>query len=125
KTSTGTANCNAIITTNGTTFGTPAQATSAGCRGNAGYFLIQDGIITAGKADSYNHGIYVQDSWTVGHGLTLNLGLRCDKEFDPLYSSVAPSVWFDFRLNVAPRIGGFYDLFQNGKVKLFASFGKF
>jgi hypothetical protein len=125
KTTTGTSNCNTIISTNGTTFGTPAQAASAGCRGNAGYLLVQDGIITAGKASSYNHGIYVQDSWTLGGGLTLNLGVRFDKEFVPPYNDVAPSVRFNFDQKIAPRIGGSYDLFRNGKVKVFASYGKF
>jgi len=125
KTATGTTNCNTIIAANGTTYGTPAQAASAGCRGNAGYFLVRDGTITAGKADSYNHGIYVQDSWTVGRGLTLNLGVRFDKEFVPPFNDVAPSVRFDFDQKIAPRIGGSYDLFRNGKVKVFASYGKF
>src|SRR4029077_11258412 len=92
KSSAGTTSCASIIGQNGTTFGTPAQAATAGCRGNAGYFIVQDGITTAGGASSYNHGLYFQDSWTVGHGLTLNFGVRFDKEFVPPYRPGASSI---------------------------------
>jgi len=123
---TGTTNCASIIAQNQTTYGlTAAQANAKGCRGNAGYFLVHDGINTTGVATSYNHSIYAQDSWTVGHGLTLNLGVRFDKEFVPPYSPGASSVSFNFTDKVAPRIGGAYDLFHNGKLKIFASYGKF
>ncbi len=84
-----------------------------------------DGITTVGIASSNNHGIYGQDSWTVGHGLTLNLGVRFDKEYLPPYSPGNPSVSFGFTQKVAPRIGGAYDVLHNGKLKVFASYGKF
>jgi hypothetical protein len=61
----------------------------------------------------------------VGHGLTLNLGVRFDKEYLPAYRVGNPSIDFGFTDKVAPRIGGAYDLFHNGKLKLFASYGKF
>jgi len=103
--------------------GTTVQNTS--CSGLNGYFTIMDGITTVGKASSYNHGLYFQDGWTVGHGLTLNVGVRLDKEYLPPYSAGNPSISFGFGAKVAPRIGGAYDLFHNGKLKLFASYGKF
>jgi hypothetical protein len=109
----GSTACDAIIAANGV------------CAGTAGYFTVQDGINTNGIASSYNHGIYGQDSWSVGHGLTLNLGVRFEKEFLPPYSPGNPSVNFGFTDKVAPRIGGAYDLLHNGKVKIFASYGKF
>jgi len=90
-----------------------------------GYVTIRDGVVTNGTASSYNHGIYGQDSWSVGRGLTLNLGVRFDKEFLPPYRAGNPSIGFGFTDKVAPRIGGAYDLFHNGKVKIFASYGKF
>jgi len=98
---------------------------TAGCAGSAGYFTVTDGVNTNGIASSYNHGIYGQDSWSVGHGLTLNLGVRFEKEFLPPYSAGNPSVSFGFTDKVAPRIGGAYDLLHNGKVRIFASYGKF
>jgi hypothetical protein len=91
---------------------------TAGCAGSAGYFTVTDGVNTNGIASSYNHGIYGQDSWSVGHGLTLNLGVRFEKEFLPPYSAGNPSVSFNFTDKVAPRIGGAYDLLHNGKVRL-------
>src|SRR5206468_2092447 len=58
-------------------------------------------------------------------GLTLNLGVRFDKEFLPPYSAGNPSISFGFGQKVAPRIGGAYDVLHNGKLKVFASYGKF
>jgi Carboxypeptidase regulatory-like domain len=117
----GQANCAQIISQNQAQYG--AGATQ--CQGNTGYFIVRDGVDAAGKVSSLNHGIYGQDSWTVGHGLTLNLGVRFDKEYLPPYGVGASSISFDFTDKVSPRIGGAYDLFRNGKVKIFASYGKF
>jgi len=103
----------------------PSSRLTESAQVTAGYFTVQDGINTNGIASSYNHGIYGQDSWSVGHGLTLNLGVRFEKEFLPPYHANNPSVSFSFTDKVAPRIGGAYDLLHNGKVKIFASYGKF
>jgi hypothetical protein len=68
----------------------------------------------------------VQDSWSVGHtGLSINAGVRFDKEYLPPYSAGASSIGFDFTQKVAPRIGGAYDVLHNGKLKVYASYGKF
>ena len=117
----GSTACAAIAAQNVATNGANANV----CAGTFGYFTIMDGVVTNGNASSYNHGLYVQDSWSVGRGLTLNLGVRFDKEFLPAYSPGNPSISFDFTQKVAPRIGGAYDLLHNGKLKIFASYGKF
>jgi len=104
--------------------GTPGDPNTP-CSGLAGYFTVNDGVVTNGNVSSYNHGIYAQDSWTVGHGLTLNIGVRFEKEYLPPYSAGNPAIDFGWTDKVAPRIGGAYDLFHNGKVKIFASYGKF
>src|SRR6266436_2165801 len=114
--------CPAVEAYNKTTYG---LTTNSNCAGYDGYFVIRDGIVTQGKAASYNHGIYFQDGWTVGHGLTLNAGVRFDKEYLPPYNPGNPSINFGWTSKVAPRIGGAYDLFHNGKVKVFASYGKY
>ena len=35
-------------------------------------------------AIDHNHALFAQDAWTIGHGLTLNLGLRVEKETLPV-----------------------------------------
>jgi hypothetical protein len=117
----GITNCQQIVAQNKTNFGT----SSTQCQGNDGYFIVRDGVDTVGKVASYNHGIYGQDSWTLGHGLTLNLGVRFDKEFLPPYRAGASSISFEFTDKISPRIGGAYDVLHNGKLKIFASYGKF
>jgi hypothetical protein len=113
-------NCAGIKSQNTTLYpGAPAA-----CRGNQGYFTIIDGVTDFGVASSLNHGLYIQDGWTLGHGLTLNLGVRFDKEYLPPYDATYPPVDFGFGNKVAPRIGGAYDLFHNGKVKIFADYAK-
>ncbi|MDP9171633.1 MAG: TonB-dependent receptor [Acidobacteriota bacterium] len=70
--------------------------------------------------------MYFQDAWTVGHGLTLNLGIRFDEERQPPYDPKRfPTVQFGWGDKIAPRIGGAYDVFRNGKLKVYASYGKF
>jgi len=112
---------NVIIPENVSNYGPGANV----CAGTAGFFTIRDGVVTNGNVSSYNHGIYAQDSWTVGHGLTLNIGVRFEKEYLPPYNVGNPSIDFGWTDKVAPRIGGAYDLLHNGKVKIFASYGKF
>jgi hypothetical protein len=95
------------------------------CSGTYGHFLIRDGVDTIGNVQSFNQSFYIQDGWTVGHGLTLNLGVRFDKEHVPPFVDSAPAVDFGFGDKVAPRLGFGWDVLQNGKLKLFASYGQF
>jgi len=97
------------------------------CQGQYGYFYTGSNTTSnSGSSSQTAQAFYVQDAWTVGHGLTLNLGLRLDQETQPPYDATRfPSVHFGWGEKLAPRIGGAYDLFRNGKVKLYASYGKF
>ncbi|MCU1320167.1 MAG: TonB-dependent receptor plug, partial [Edaphobacter sp.] len=115
--------CDAVIAANVAKYGSSAQGH---CRGNYGYFTVHDGVDNAGIAKGNNSAFYLQDGWQVGHtGLTINAGVRFDKEYLPPYSAGASSIGFGFGQKVAPRIGGAYDLLHNGKVKVYASYGKF
>src|SRR3989440_184449 len=125
---TSTTICDPIIAQNASNpaFGGAANATAAGCQGQFGYYIVRDGVDNTGADQQTANALYVQDSWTVGKGLTLNLGVRFDEEDQPPYDPARfPTVHFGFSDKIAPRIGGAYDLFHNGKVKVFASYGQF
>jgi hypothetical protein len=94
------------------------------CRGNWGTVNMRE-LGTLGKAASYNYALYGQDAWTVGHGLTLNLGVRFDKEHVPTFVEGNPGISFGFGDKIAPRLGASWDAMGNGKLKLYGSFGYF
>ena len=77
---------------------------------------------------SFNHGLFAQDAWTVGHGLTLNLGIRFDKEYLPASTTAGLAsnpISFSWGDKIAPRIGAAWDVFHDGKMKVFGGYGKF
>lgn len=116
--------CNAIIAANQAAYG--VSNATRNCTGNYGYFIVRDGTDVLGSINSNAHGLYVQDDWTVGHtGLTLNVGVRFDREYMPPYVAGDPDITFGWGSKIAPRIGGAYDLLHNGKFKIFASYGKY
>jgi len=117
---TSTTACDAIKSQNQVLYGQSA------CQGKFGYFVVGTGVTNTGADRQYAHALYFQDAWHVGHGLTLNLGLRFDEERQPPYDPTRfPTVEFGWGDKIAPRIGGAYDLLHNGKIKIYASYGKF
>jgi len=115
--------CNAIIAANVAKYGSSA---ANHCRGNYGYFIVHDGVDNIGTARGNNSSIYIQDGWQVGKtGLSINAGVRFDSEYLPPYSPGASSISFGYDQKVGPRIGGAYDVFHNGKLKAYASYGQF
>lgn len=104
---------------------TPPQLTD--CAGLYGTAIVSD-FGTAGKVTSFNHGLFAQDAWTIGHGVTINAGIRFDKEYLPASSDAKLNYhpidygWTD---KVAPRIGAAWDVFKDGRLKVFGSYGKF
>src|SRR4029450_11488361 len=65
--------------------------------------------------------------WTMGSKLTVNLGLRTEDEkvpsFRPDYLKTA--INFNMADKLAPRLGAAYDLFGDGKMKIFGSWGMY
>jgi len=112
----GTANCATFVSTYGQ------------CQGQYGYALLYD-IGTGGKAISYNNSFFAQDSWTIGRGLTVDLGIRIEKENLPgeITAAGVPAnpIQFGWGDKIAPRLGASYDVFRNGKLKVFGSYGVF
>lgn len=92
--------------------------------GNLGSGYLQR-FGTIGEASSSNNGVFVQDQWQIGNRLTLNLGVRLEKEDVPSFNANNPGITFDWTDKIAPRIGGAFDVFGNGKSKIFASYGWF
>jgi hypothetical protein len=112
--------CDAIMAQN------LAQYGKSVCQGRYGYFSVGNAAISTGTVHQSAHALYFQDNWQVGKGLTLNLGIRFDKETLPPYDPTRfPSLVFGFGDKIAPRIGGAYNLLHNGKVKVFGSYGQF
>jgi len=95
-------------------------------RGAYGYYVVNDRR-TTNQAGSNIHALYVQDQWTVGNRLTLNLGLRTEDEkvpsFRPEYLETA--IHFNMKDKLAPRLGAAYDVFGDGKMKIFGSWGMY
>jgi Carboxypeptidase regulatory-like domain/TonB-dependent Receptor Plug Domain len=78
-----------------------------------------------GQGSNLNQSIYVQDKWQPFKRLTLNLGLRTEKEDVPSYNEFPTGFEFGFKQKIAPRLGFAYDLTGDGKTKVFGSYGKF
>ena len=80
---------------------------------------------TIGKASSASNSVFIQDSWQPTPRLSLNLGIRIEKEDVPSFSAGNPGIKFGWGSKPAPRLGVAYDLTGNGKTKIFASYGWF
>jgi hypothetical protein len=124
----GNANCAKIVATNQSLYGAPGgTANGSSCQGLWGTINVRDLISASGKVGNWNHSLYLQDAWTVAKGLTLNLGIRFDKESLPSYNTLPGfnGISFGWGQKVAPRLGAAYDVLHNGKVKVYGSFGYF
>lgn len=106
----------------------PFVALYGACSGLDGYIYTQD-YGSLGTATSMNHAFFVQDAWTIGHGVTINAGIRFEHEYLPAedqpQGGISKPIQFGWGAKIAPRLGAAWDVLNNGKWKVFGSYGKF
>jgi Carboxypeptidase regulatory-like domain len=99
-----------------------------GCGGLDGFLTVQD-YGSNGSATSVNHAFFVQDAWTIGRGITVNAGVRIEKEYLPAEDQpaggISKPISFGWGDKIAPRIGAAWDVFKDGRMKVFGSYGVF
>jgi hypothetical protein len=104
------------------------DALYGGCAGRYGYLTVQD-YGSNGAATSVNHAFFVQDAWTIGRGITVNAGVRIEKEYLPAEDQpaggISKPINFGWGDKIAPRIGAAWDVFKDGRMKIFGSYGVF
>ncbi|MEO5895043.1 MAG: TonB-dependent receptor [Vicinamibacterales bacterium] len=112
------------------------NTTLGGERGTYGYYQVRSngvspklGFTTEGAVHTNNIGLFVQDGWTINDRLTINAGVRTERERVPTYTTQADvpkfGIEFGFKDKLAPRVGFAYDLKGDGRSKVFGSWGVF
>jgi hypothetical protein len=121
--------------------GCPGAGCLSGMSGKYGYYSVRSqtadpnaGFLTQGNIHSNLIGLFIQDSWTINNKLTVNGGVRTEREEVPTYTTGLDAngvtipefgIKFGFKDKLAPRIGAAYDLKGDGKWKVFGSWGIF
>lgn len=94
-------------------------------QGTYGYYSwVQN--YTEGNVHSNNLALYFQDSWRFKNRLTINAGIRAEREQIPSFNAKGgTAILWGFGDKIAPRIGTTLDVFGDGKWKIYGGYGKF
>ncbi|MBI2222972.1 MAG: TonB-dependent receptor [Acidobacteria bacterium] len=117
-------------------WGIPLSSGRPVTRGPFGYYEVRSnaidpkkGLITEGDIHTNLVGLFIQDAWTISNRLTVNLGLRTERERVPTYTTGEDipefGLEFPFSDKLAPRVGFAYDVNGDGRTKVFGSWGIF
>lgn len=79
-------------------------------------------FLSGGNFTGENEAFYIQDSWDVNEQLTLNLGVRLDK-FS--LNDGAGQQFIGFDNEIGPRLGFTYDPMNDGRSRVFGSYGRY
>jgi hypothetical protein len=103
-----------------------SSVTGSTGRGTYGYYEVNDRG-TSGVVSANMPSLFVQDTWTIANRLTLNLGVRTEKETIPSFRPDVTQTAFNFGFGdkIAPRLGVSYDVFGDGRMKAFGSWGRY
>jgi hypothetical protein len=103
-----------------------SSATGQTGTGTYGYYAAHD-LATRGNVAANMHNLFIQDTWTVGSRLTLNVGVRTENEKIPTFNpEIRPfGIEFGFADKIAPRLGASFDVKGDGRMKAFASWGRY
>jgi len=93
-------------------------------KGKYGYYTVSR-TYTQGSIHEVSLGLFAQDAWTVSNRLTLNFGVRAERESVPSYQEQNPGVTFGWGTKIAPRFGFAYDVKGDSRWKTYGSFGYF
>lgn len=93
-------------------------------QGQYGYYSWRQ-FGTVGDVSVNNLGLFLQDQWTVSDRLTINAGIRTERERVPSYRENLKGIEFEFGDKLAPRVGFAFDILGNGRWKAYGSWGMF
>jgi hypothetical protein len=101
--------------------GTPRNA-----RGTYGYYEYHE-FGTGGTTGANLGNMYVQDNWRIIPRLTLNIGFRFESETVPSFQRAIKETAFHFGWGTkfAPRLGASFDVFGDGRMKIYGSWGRY
>ncbi len=101
-----------------------SSVTGRADRGVYGYYEVND-FGTFGKVSGDITSLYVQDQWNVTPRLALNLGIRTEQESIPGMGTGEEAFKFGFGEKIAPRLGAAYDIYGDGRMKVYGSWGRY